>query len=166
MQPHDDATDLPGSGTDAARAHSAAGLDRLDRARERLVRWREALEAAGFRTNLSLMPPCSLAARRGDASDEHWVTVLPTGLVALERGDRAAGDATWSRAAEHDREPTIDDVLQAVRALIQRSPVRPRTSGASGHSATKLGPVALPPLPSAVAPAAGPQAGAPRRTQP
>jgi hypothetical protein len=121
-QPHSDATNLSRGRRDAARdARIGPGsLDRLDRARERLVGWREALEAAGFRTNLSLIPPCSLSARRVDALDERWVTVLPTGLIALEREDLGETASTWSRANEHGGEPSIDDVLSAVRALFAR----------------------------------------------
>lgn len=97
-----------------------ASFDRLDRARERLVGWREALEAAGFRTNLSLIPPCSISARSVDGSDDRWVTVLPTGLIALERRDLGEADSTWSRANEQGGEPSIEDVLSTVRALFAR----------------------------------------------
>ncbi|MEZ6018134.1 MAG: hypothetical protein R3F49_23720 [Planctomycetota bacterium] len=118
---------------ECATAERGHALDRLDRARERLVGWRAALEAAGFRTNLSLMPPCSLAARRMDESDGHWVTVLPTGLVALERCDLGAAAATWARASELDREPTIDEVVRTVRSLFARGISRAR------HDTTTLG---------------------------
>lgn len=118
-QPPFDASDLSRGRREVAReANAGAGsLDRLDRARERLVRWREALEAAGFRTNLSLIPPCSIAARNADGSDEHWVTVLPTGLIALELRDLGDAAATWSRANDKGGEPSTDDVLSTVRAL-------------------------------------------------
>jgi len=137
--PHD-ATDLSRARRDVARDSRVGpgSLERLDRARERLVRWREALEAAGFRTNLSLIPPCSLAARHGDATDDRWVTVLPTGLIALERHDLGEAASTWSRATEQDGEPSIDDVLRAVRALFARGLQRSRHVGHPGGTGTSL----------------------------
>jgi hypothetical protein len=128
-QPPSDATD-PSRGRREVARESGVGpgsLDRLDRARERLVRWREALEAAGFRTNLSLIPPCSIAARNVDGCDDHWVTVLPTGLIALERRDLGELASTWSRANDQGGEPTTDDVLSTVRALFARGIHRPRS---------------------------------------
>lgn len=109
-------------------------LDRLDRARERLTGWRTALEAAGFRTNLSLAPPCSLAARRADSDDARWVRVLSTGLVALELRDLGEADAVWSRVTDSGAEPTTDDVLRVVRALFARP------GGRSGATAARVAP--------------------------
>jgi hypothetical protein len=123
MQPPYDATDLARGRLAGSDARSGSGsLERLDRARARLVLWREALEADGFRTNLSLIPPCSIAARQVDVRDARWVTVLPTGLIALERDDLGETASTWSRANEQGGEPSIDDVLTTVRQLFARVP--------------------------------------------
>lgn len=141
MNPSQDATDLSRIRCEAPRdpRGGPGSLDRLDRARERLVRWRAALEAAGFRTNLSLIPPCSIAARRVDGSDDRWVTVLPTGLIALERRDLGELGSTWSRANDRGEEPSVDDVLSTVRALFARGTQRPRSLGQVG-SAGNVGP--------------------------
>lgn len=137
MSPHHDAPDWPAKSLDVSPGPSP--LDKLDRARARLVDWRIALEAAGYRTNLSLMPPCSLAARRVDESDERWVTVLPTGLVALERRDLGESAATWSRVTEHDREPTVDDVVRAIRVLFARPHARSGRASSSPPTGPALG---------------------------
>lgn len=134
---HDDAIDLSRFRRDSARFQGT--YEKLDRARERLIGWREGLEAAGFRTNLSLIPPCSIAARRGDDSDERWVTVLPTGLVALELREVGADATTWSRATENEREPTLDDVLRTVRALFARG-VRGRVPASGSPLSTGAAP--------------------------
>jgi len=128
-QPPYDATDASRVRREVAR-ESGSGpgpLDRLDRARERLVRWREALEAAGFRTNLNLIPPGSIAARHVDGTNDRWVTVLPTGLIALERYDLGETASTWSRANDQGGEPSTDDVLSTVRALFARGLHWPRS---------------------------------------
>lgn len=155
---HDDAQD---PSTLRRESHRSSTLERLEHARDRLLGWRDALEAAGFRTNLSLAPPCSLAARRGEDGDERWVTLLPTGLVALERRGVGEGAPLWSRLVEVDREPTIDELVRGIRALFARAGARSRGAGPTGVVGGRPGGVdAWTPAPSGGGPA---EAAAPGR---
>jgi hypothetical protein len=141
MQPPFDASEASTGRRDVLRdsLFGPGSLDRLDRARARLVRWRAALEADGFRTNLSLIPPCSIAARRVEGGDDAWVTVLPTGLIAFERRELGETASTWSRANELG-DPSIDDVLETVRALFAGATVEARSSGPARPKGTPTQP--------------------------